>query len=332
MRLIRIFRPLLALLVTGLLVAGSFTVPAVAAAQPAVRADDGARVVAQTWVDSRTLDLTVDSPALGTTAKARLLVPAGWTAGTHRSWPVLYLLHGCCDSYLSWTRSTDVASFTAKTPALVVMPEAGPVGFYSNWWNYGRDGAPAWETFHLTELRQLLERGYGAGQRRAIAGLSMGGFGALSYAARHPGMFRAAASYSGVIDTRYVDDKIDSPQFILQLVGGSAPDPYALWGDPQKQAAIWATHNPYDLLPLLRFTPIFVSCGNGQPGPYEPPNASADPLEGGLYQENVAFVARAKALRIPLATDLYGPGIHNWPYWERELHRSYPMLTKALGV
>ncbi|WP_279580199.1 hypothetical protein [Fodinicola feengrottensis] len=113
----RSFRSLVALLVTAMLIAGSFTVPAAFAdAGPAVRADDGARVVAQTWVDSRTLDLTVDSPALGTTAKARLLVPAGWSMGAHRSWPILYLLlHGCCDSYLSWTRSTDVAAFTAKT-------------------------------------------------------------------------------------------------------------------------------------------------------------------------------------------------------------------------
>ncbi|WP_279580200.1 alpha/beta hydrolase [Fodinicola feengrottensis] len=110
------------------------------------------------------------------------------------------------------------------------MPEGGPAGFYSNWWNHGERGAPAWETFHLTELRQLLERGYGAGTRRVIAGLSMGGFGALSYAARHPGMFRAAASYSGVIDTTYVDAKINSPQVIMQIVGATGADPSALWG------------------------------------------------------------------------------------------------------
>src|SRR4030095_3335104 len=96
---------------------------------------------------------------------------------------------GCCDTYESWTRSTDVEELALLRGVLVVMPEGGPVGWYSDWWNHGEGGPPAWETFHLGELRQLLERGYGAGDSRVIAGLSMGGFGALSYAARNPSMF-----------------------------------------------------------------------------------------------------------------------------------------------
>ena len=83
---------------------------------------------------------------------------------------MLYLLHGCCDTYDSWTRETDVETFAGLRDVLVVMPAGGAVGFYSDW----QDG-PAWETFHLTELRELLERDYGAGPRRAVAGLSTGG-------------------------------------------------------------------------------------------------------------------------------------------------------------
>ena len=133
----------------------------------------------------------------------RLLTPVGWDdRRPGQRWPVLYLLHGCCGDYTSWTSLTDVASITALRDVLVVMPEAGNTGFYSNWWNAGAGGPPAWETFHLREVRQILERGYGAGHRRVVAGLSMGGFGALSYAARNPGMFRATAAYSGVVDTR----------------------------------------------------------------------------------------------------------------------------------
>lgn len=313
--------------VVSVLVLAGGTVTA-ASAQPVIRADDGAHVIAEQWLDDRTVDLTIDSPALGTEVNTRLLVPEGWS--TRGNWPLFYLLHGCCDSYDSWTRSTDVKALTARSPVLVVMPEAGEVGFYSNWWNHGQHGAPAWETFHLTELRQILERGYGAGKRRAIAGLSMGGFGTLSYAARHPGMFRFAASYSGVIDTRFHDDTFDGSKSALELVGAYASDPYALWGDPKKQAAIWAAHNPTDLAPMLRSTPIFVSCGNGQPGPYEPAGKPADPTETVLYKENVSFVNRAKKLGLRMTTDLYGPGTHSWPYWQRELHRSYPLIAKAL--
>jgi S-formylglutathione hydrolase FrmB len=103
-------------------------------------------------------DLTIDSPALGRTAEVRLLLPRRFQAQPTRRWPVLWLLHGCCDTYRSWTRSTDVEELAELADVLVVMPEAGEVGFYSDWYNGGREGPPRWETFHLTELQQLLER------------------------------------------------------------------------------------------------------------------------------------------------------------------------------
>ncbi|GAA5007335.1 hypothetical protein GCM10023317_42480 [Actinopolymorpha pittospori] len=134
----------------------------------------GARVIEEEWIAPRQLDLTIASPALGGPAKVRLLTPDGWEQrrpGQH--WPVLFLLHGCCGDYTSWTSLTDVASITELRDVLVVMPEAGDVGFYSDWWNAGTGGSPAWEEFHLTEVRRILERDYGAGAprgRRSVDG------------------------------------------------------------------------------------------------------------------------------------------------------------------
>ena len=67
---------------------------------------------------------------------------------------------------------------------------ASGFGWYSDWWNGGAGGQPAWETFHLTELRQLLERDWQAGDERVIAGLSMGGYGAMHYATATPSCSR----------------------------------------------------------------------------------------------------------------------------------------------
>ncbi len=208
------------LLAVSALVTGALPARAAASAVPGTpretTAAGGARVVDEEQVAPRQVDLTIDSPALGTTAKVRLLTPDGWEhRRPGRHWPVLYLLHGCCGDYTSWTALTDVASIPALRSVLVVMPEAGNVGFYSDWYNAGKAGPPAWERFHLTEVRRIVERDYGAGHRRVVAGLSMGGFGALSYAGRHPGMFRAAASYSGVVDTRHTPG---ATQFVLDLV------------------------------------------------------------------------------------------------------------------
>jgi S-formylglutathione hydrolase FrmB len=310
-----------ALVVAGL-VAGS--VASIAGAAQQVTADDGATVVGQTTVAPRTLDLTIQSPALGRTAKTRLLLPPDWDARPYNRWPVLYLLHGCCDDYTSWTRQTDVAALTAGTDVLVVMPEAGPDGYYSNWLS-----GPAWETFHTVELRQLLERGYRAGQRRAIAGLSMGGLGAFDYSARHPGMFQAAASYSGALDTTLDQEAINQ---VTSVVTSNGHDPNALWGDPTKQPLVWAAHNPLDLAFALRGTRLFVAAGNGQPGPLDPPGTGFNESEALHGAETSALVDRLRLLHIPATIDLYGPGTHSWPYWQRELHTSFPMLMAAIGA
>jgi diacylglycerol O-acyltransferase/trehalose O-mycolyltransferase len=115
-----------------------------------------ARVVAVQTLGPRLRDLTIDSPALSRRAKVRLLLPRRYADEPGRRWPVLWLLHGCCDSYQSWTRSTDVGRLPRLDDVRVVMPEAGPVGCYSDWYNDGPCGPPPLETIHKTYLRQLI--------------------------------------------------------------------------------------------------------------------------------------------------------------------------------
>jgi diacylglycerol O-acyltransferase / trehalose O-mycolyltransferase len=288
-----------------------------------------ATVVAEEYVDSRTLDLTIGSPALGTQVKTRLLLPPGWSPGPQDTWPVLYLLHGGGGNYQDWTTYTDVAELTDGKDVLVVMPDGGLVGLYSDWWNFGQGGPPKWQTFHLTELRQILESGYGAGTTRAIAGLSMGGLGTLKYAATHQGMFQAAAAYSGAVHTL----GLGSPLKIQAIITANGQNPLAPWGDPTLQQSIWRANNPYNQAAGLLGIPLFMSCGNGQPGPLDPPGTPPDPLlEPWALEMNTAVINRLTSLGADLTTDLYGPGTHSWPYWERAVHRSFSMLMDALGV
>lgn len=299
-----------------------------AAAAPSGAATSGAVVVGETKVADRQVDLDVRSTALGRTVKVRLLTPDGWDhRSPNQTWPVLYLLHGCCGDYTSWTAMTDVARIPRLRHVLVVMPEAGDTGWYSDWWNYGNGGAPAWETFHLRELRPLLEEHYGAGTRRVVAGLSMGGLGALLYAGRHPGMFRAAASFSGMVDPLAPN----GPGWIDYFMSSYGYDPLRLWGDPTRQRAIWEAHDPAYLSSNLARIPVFLSCGNGTPGELDAPNTGFNQLEADFLVENentAAAIRRAGGAR--LTTDFYGNGTHAWAYWQRELHRSLPMLLKAL--
>jgi S-formylglutathione hydrolase FrmB len=285
-----------------------------------------ASVVATQSPGARLRDLTIDSPAVGRSVQVRLQLPVAFDAEPDRQWPVLWLLHGCCDTYDSWTRSTGIEDMPELADVLVVMPEAGPVGFYSDWFSGGAD----WEAFHTAELPVLLRSQWRAADDQAIAGLSMGGLGAMSYAARHPGMFQAAASYSGDLHTGYPGRAQD----IQDLLAAFGEDPKALWGDPQRQADVWAAHNPYDLAPKLEGIALFVSTGNGELGPFDGPAtaALAQSIERDLALESEEFVNRLEELDIPVVYDAYGPGTHSWPYWERAFKASLPTLLASFGA
>ncbi|GAA2787268.1 alpha/beta hydrolase family protein [Saccharopolyspora taberi] len=289
-----------------------------------------AHVVRETWIDERTVDLVIHSPALGAEAPVRLLVPEGWSRESARTWPVLYLLHGCCEplDYRSWTELGNAAPFLADKDVLTVMPSGGPAGFYTKWWNYGRPGGPDWEAFHLDELRGILERDYGAGTRRAVAGLSIGGYGAMSYAERRPGMFAAAASYSGMLHTQ----QPSVPELVFGMLNRVGEDPMRMWGDPRMQVELWSERNPYEHTETLRGTSLYISSGNGFPGPLDPPGSFGDLLEPAAQAVSRAFTDRLRQQGIEVATNFYGNGTHSWPYWERELQTSWPVLAAGLGI
>ncbi|WP_077798638.1 alpha/beta hydrolase family protein [Streptomyces sp. JHA26] len=307
---------------------------ALAAGKPRAGATrPGAEVVAVTRVADRQVDLSVRSTALGgRTVDVRLLTPDGWNPHDRRHrqhWPTLWLLHGCCGDYTSWTSMTDLARTDSLRDVLVVMPEAGWNGWYSDWWNHGEGGDPAWETFHTGELRRLLERDWGAGPDRAVAGLSMGGQGALLYAARHPGMFRATAAFSGSAHPLLDDESVDR---IMGFFAGQNTDPLRVWGDPVAQRRIWEAHDPYHLAKRLRSIPVYLSCGDGTTGPLDAPGATSA-LEADFNRQNHALAGELRRVGARhLTTHFYGPGTHGWAYWERELHASLPMLLGALGV
>ena len=311
--------------------AGAGAVPAHAAPSGLVRADDGARVTAEKKVTAGVTDLTIDSPALGRSVKTRVLLPAGWRRGAARTWPVLYAFHGGRNNYTSWTRNTDIEAWAARYGVIVVMPE-GADGSYTDWFNYGRGGTPRWETFHTAEVRQLVERNYGAGERRAAIGNSSGGAGAVAYAARHPGLFRYAASLSGILSMR----SAGMPAMLMFTNAGNGQDPFAIWGVPGADDANWAAHDPYALAPRLRGTGLFFSSGTtGRPGPGDPDVA---PWDVGLLSEFAIgantrdFKARLDKLDIPYTAHLYGDGRHNWPAWARESRFIWPTLMTSIGA
>jgi S-formylglutathione hydrolase FrmB len=291
-----------------------------------VRADDGAIVVGAWFRAPRTLDLAIRSPVLNEMGRARLLLPAGWSPAAPRTWPALWLLHGGPaaaggpSGHIAWTSGTRIERLTRDLDVMVVMPDGGRCGDHTDWWNRGHGGVPRWETFHLTELRQILERGYRAGPARAVVGVSTGGRGALAYAARHRGLFRAAASFSGPLDILHADptglDGADLVQLAAET-GCPGVDWRRIWGDPREQRMLWRQHNPYDLAARLAGVRLYLSAGDG------------DVVETLARKGTDRLAGRLKKLGIPATVHLYeGPG--SWTSWERELHAALPLLLAKI--
>ncbi len=298
------------------------------AAYPGVAAD-GASVTAEQQVNATTMDITISSPAANSSVQVELLLPPGWSPTATRTWPVLYLLHGCCDTFQGWTQNTNVAQVTAGAPAIIATPDGGPAGLYTNWWNNGQGGA-AWEDFTATELPQILASGFHAGSRAAIGGVSTGGGAALFIAAHHPGQYAAAASYSGTdCITQFT-----SVALIDGAVLRAGYDPNRPWGSPTDQKSIWQQHDPCTLATSLRGTQIFISTGSGV-------NSSGAPLscvgEGDILESLAAFGVYTFGVTlalngIPYTADFYDGGCHSWPYWQTAFGQSWPMLRSALGA
>src|SRR3954453_10312610 len=111
--------------------------------------------------------------------------------------PVLYLLHGLTDDHTAWTRQTSIERYAAAKGIAVVMPQVHR-SFYAN----EAYGMRFWD-FLADELPQTVERFFRVSARPAdtfVAGLSMGGYGALRWALPRPERFAAAATLSGVVD------------------------------------------------------------------------------------------------------------------------------------
>lgn len=150
---------------------------------------------------------------------AVVVLPAGYD-GSARRYPVLYLLHGHDGGHRNWMERTNLLAYTARLPLIVVLPDGGN-SWYSNSFarpdekfeDYVARDVPAYVDQHF---RTLTFR-----EARYIAGLSMGGYGALKIALRNPARFSLAGSFSGALtpvrDTTYasVRDAFGPP--------GSAP-------------------------------------------------------------------------------------------------------------
>jgi S-formylglutathione hydrolase FrmB len=140
-------------------------------------------------------DVTFRSAALNREMQYRIVLPSGLPSG--QEFRVIYLLHGGGGGFKDWSNYSDVARF-AEFSLLLVMPEGGS-SYYTN----AVDPPPdRYEDYVVRDLISDVESRFPAApgrSNRAIVGISMGGFGAVKLALRHPDLFSFVGGISSAI-------------------------------------------------------------------------------------------------------------------------------------
>jgi S-formylglutathione hydrolase FrmB len=298
----------------------------------------GIRVLSAQQAGDRLWRLVVSTSALARPVRVNVLLPTGYDG--NRRFPVLYLFHGTSGGADDWVDAGDVEAATAAYPMVVVMPDAGYDGnggsWFTDWVDQGTPlGAANWETFHVDQLIPYVDkhvRTLHARGSRAIAGLSQGGFGSLSYAARHPDLFVAAAGFSPAPDIwRDPRARVVGTALVAAIMTGlNGVQPHAPFGDPLTHGLTWAGHNPASLVTNLRRTDVALWSGNGIPGPLDPPgDVQGTPVEIAAHESTAYFAQAAQHDGVAVTFTDYGPGTHTFPYWARDLRDYLPRLQQV---
>ncbi len=205
--------------------------------------------------------------------------------------PVLYLLHGLSDDDTIWLRRTSIERYVAPLGLAVVMPQVHR-SFYADEHYGGR-----YWTFLSEELPELVSSWFRVSQDREdtfVAGLSMGGYGALKWALRQPERFAAAAGLSGALHIGGVHSgpvRAEDPRLFDRIYGDRSPA-----GSDDDLLALVSRADPA-AIPAL-----FVCCGE----------------QDELIDGNRVFVDACARASVPV-TSSFGPGEHDWAYWDAQI-------------
>jgi S-formylglutathione hydrolase len=297
----------------------------------------------------RVVDAKFASAALGVTKHVTIYLPASYEAQAARRYPVFYYLHGLGGDETNWTRGGKLAE-TADALALeaiVVMPD-GDDSFYADAVTAAdydackRTGAglldPSrnkaktcvrarkYETYLAQDLVGWIDQTYrtiATREGRGIAGLSMGGFGALSIALRNPDRFAAAASHSGVVAPLYdgpfpyARGQVKLLQDTAKVFGGKL-GPVGDWMRSifGTDIAGWQAHDPSHLVTKLgpNAPKLYLDCGTED--------------ELGL-QTHTMYLHDLLVERGIEHEYWLGPGGHDFRLWSTRLPNSLQFLRKS---
>jgi len=214
---------------------------------------------------------------------------------------ILYLLHGLGGNSSDWVRKSRIEEYANNHNYIVIMPEVQR-SMYANM-KYGS----AYLTYVTKELPQIVERLFNIKHTREhtyIAGLSMGGYGALKAGLNRPEFYAAAAGFSGVLDLPSHKGSHDAMGIVGQMKAIFGED---LYYPDEDNLFVLA-----DKVHLLHEKPrLLITCGT----------------EDALLADNHKFIKHLENLSIPYEYKEW-TGEHTWQFWEESLPIMFAFFSK----
>lgn len=246
--------------------------------------------------------LDIPSAAMNRNHRAAVVLPDSY-AKSKEAFPVLYLLHGGTGSYRDWlTKTPDkflLHRLADQYNIIIVTPDGGPTSYY---FDSPVDKTSQYETFISRELIEKTESAYRTIQDRkgrAIAGLSMGGHGAIFIATRHPDLYSAAGSMSGVMNINTATWKVPA-----EFAQSRAQNFASLLGPPEDPAKPYPEYTAVGMVDQMKANDVklIFDCG----------------VDDFLIDTNRDLHRRLLASEVP-HDYTERPGAHTWEYWENAL-------------
>ncbi|MEO8572824.1 MAG: alpha/beta hydrolase family protein [Pyrinomonadaceae bacterium] len=261
--------------------------------------DRGERAFDDTYRKPEVRTEYLASKLMGRQMPYNVILPIGYDLKERngQQYPVVYLLHGLSGHFENWIQRTSLVDYAASFKMIIVTPE-GEDGWYTD--NLTQENQQ-YESYIVKELIPAIDKKFRTLDRRehrAIAGLSMGGFGAIKFGLKYPDMFVIVGSFSGAIGAATITEK-QFPGAISKTINTI----FGPFGGEVRKA-----NDPFDI--VRRATPekikafpfLYLDCGT----------------EDFLFQSNREFVSLLLEKKVPHEFRQL-PGAHTWKFWDKQV-------------
>jgi len=233
-----------------------------------------------------------------------------------KRYAVIYLLHGLSGHYDNWAAKTKLAEFAAGHKFIIVMPEGGN-GWYTDSISVSND---KYESYIIQELIPEIDKKYRTiadRDHRMIAGLSMGGYGAVKFGIKYAGMFSVVGSFSGALAATEFDLPATPNGVSHGMLQFISPSLRAVFGpansETRKNNDIFRLVHETTLDKLKSLPFIYQSCGTEDP----------------FFQNNRDFDALLIEKKIPHEYR-EDPGVHGWEFWNDQVREFLDLAERRL--